>query len=194
MTMPTPEHPAPVGVIHGRFQALHNDHLRYLLAGRALCRHLVVGITNPDPLLSLDEAADPHRGLAASNPLTYFERQAMVRAVLAEAETAPDDLTVVPFPVNRPELYAHYAPMDAVFFLTICDDWGRAKRDYLRGAGCAVHVLWEVGPGDKGISGSHVRRLMAHGGDWQSLVPPATARLCAQWDLPGRLRAMAGHD
>jgi len=36
------------GVVHGRFQVLHNDHVKYLLAGKARCRHLVVGITNPD--------------------------------------------------------------------------------------------------------------------------------------------------
>ena len=37
------------GVIHGRFQVLHNDHLKYLLAGKADASTLVVGITNPDP-------------------------------------------------------------------------------------------------------------------------------------------------
>ena len=37
------------GIIHGRFQILHNDHVKYLLAGKQFCRHLVVGITNPDP-------------------------------------------------------------------------------------------------------------------------------------------------
>jgi len=26
-----------VGVIHGRFQVLHNDHLKYLLAGKEKC-------------------------------------------------------------------------------------------------------------------------------------------------------------
>jgi glycerol-3-phosphate cytidylyltransferase-like family protein len=31
-----------VGVIHGRFQVLHNDHLKYLLLGKALFKHLVV--------------------------------------------------------------------------------------------------------------------------------------------------------
>jgi D-arabinose 5-phosphate isomerase GutQ len=41
-----------VGVIHGRFQILHNDHLKYLLAGKDLCRHLVIGITNPDSPLA----------------------------------------------------------------------------------------------------------------------------------------------
>ena len=31
------------GVIHGRFQVLSNDHLCYLLAGKARCCHLIVG-------------------------------------------------------------------------------------------------------------------------------------------------------
>lgn len=44
------------GVIHGRFQLLHNDHLKYLLAGKARCEHLVVGITNPDPCLTKADA------------------------------------------------------------------------------------------------------------------------------------------
>jgi len=47
------------GVIHGRFQVLHNEPLKYLLAGKALCKHLVVGITNPDPSLIKSEPADP---------------------------------------------------------------------------------------------------------------------------------------
>ena len=48
-----------VGVIvseHGRFQVLHNDHFKYLMAGKAQCRHLVVGITNPDPTLTRRDA------------------------------------------------------------------------------------------------------------------------------------------
>ena len=192
--MPAATDRAPLGVIHGRFQVLHNDHLRYLLAGREQCEHLVVGVTNPDPTLCRDEAVDPHRGRASANPLSFFERQAMVRAVLTEAGVPPADLTVVPFPINRPELYAHYVPLDAVFFLTIYDDWGRAKRDYLLGAGLDVRVLWDVPPEDKGLSGSSVRRLMAEDGPWESLVPPATARLCKAWNVPARLRAMAETD
>jgi hypothetical protein len=62
------------GVIHGRFQVLHNDHLKYLLAGKARCRHLVVGITNPDPFLTKEDAAEPRRSEPGANPLTYFER------------------------------------------------------------------------------------------------------------------------
>ena len=180
---------APVGVIHGRFQVLHNDHLRYLLAGRARCRRLVVGVTNPAPGLTRDEKADPDRSAPAANPLTYYERQAMVRAALTAAGTAEADLTVVPFPVNLPALYRWYVPLDALFFLTIYDAWGRRKREYFESLGLRIEVLWEVPPEEKGISGADVRRLMAEGGAWEALVPPAVAALARQWDLPARLAA-----
>lgn len=180
-----------VGVIHGRFQVLHNDHLRYLLAGKALCRFLVVGITNPDPGHTRPEAVDPQRSTAAANPLTYYERALLVRAALAEAGVPLAGFITVPLPVNLPDLFHHYAPRDATYFLSICDDWGRTKLARFQGLGLATHVLWDVPPEDKGITGAQVRDLMARGGDWQSLVPPAAARLLEKWDIPARLRAMA---
>jgi hypothetical protein len=94
-----------LGVIHGRFQVLHNDHLRYLLAGKARCEHLVVGITNPDPILSREDDADPRRSTSMANPLTYFERYTMAKAVLIGEGVADDAFSVVPFPINIPELY-----------------------------------------------------------------------------------------
>lgn len=36
-----------MGAIHGRFQVLRHDHLKYLMAGKARCQRLCVGITNP---------------------------------------------------------------------------------------------------------------------------------------------------
>jgi nicotinamide-nucleotide adenylyltransferase len=100
------------GVIHGRFQILHNDHLRYVLAGKARCRHLVVGITNPDSSLTAADHADRERHKAYANPLTYFERYVMIRDVLLEAGLSEQEFSLVPFPVNRPELYRFYVPMD----------------------------------------------------------------------------------
>lgn len=37
-----------VGVVHGRFQLLHNDHVKYIMAGMERCERLVIGICNPD--------------------------------------------------------------------------------------------------------------------------------------------------
>lgn len=182
--------PYDVGVIHGRFQVLHNDHLRYLLAGKALCRHLVVGVTNPDPTLTRERSADPHRSRPEANPLTYYERQALVRAALGGAGVPAEAFTVVPLPINFPELYGHYVPLDAVFFLTIYDDWGREKLRQFQELGLRTHVLWEVPPEAKGMSGSEVRRRMAGGEPWEPLVPPTVAALLNQWEIPGRLQLL----
>ena len=117
--------PWEVGVIHGRFQVLHNDHLKYLLAGKALCRHLVVGITNPDPWGTRPESADPARSDPLANPLTYYERYRMLQAVLQARGITAESFSVVPLPINLPERYRFYVPLNAVFFLSIYDDWGR---------------------------------------------------------------------
>jgi nicotinamide-nucleotide adenylyltransferase len=177
-----------VGVIHGRFQVLHNDHLKYLLAGKEKCAHLVVGITNPDPVLTQKEVSAPGRDDPAANPLTYYERQLLVRAVFREQGISPDAYSIVPFPVNFPDLYKYYVPMDAVFFLTIYDEWGKRKLGYFAGMGLATHVLWEVPPEKKGLSAAAIRMRMLEEASWTHLVPPAAARLLAEWNIGERLR------
>ncbi len=177
----------PCGVIHGRFQILHNDHLRYLLAGKALSNHLVVGITNPEPALSADDEADPARSDPAANPLTYYERQLMVRRALETHGVALEDFTIVPFPVNFPQRYRYYVPLDAVFYLTIYDDWGRKKLRMFQSLGLKTHVLWEKPPHEKGISASEVRRRIREGLPWEHLVPETTAELVKAWKIAERL-------
>lgn len=181
---------ASCGVIHGRFQILHLDHLRYLLAGKALCEHLVVGITNPEPDLSAYDETDPSRSDPLANPLTYYERLVMVRLALQSSGVSPDEFTIVPFPVNFPDRYRHYVPMDAVFFLTIYDDWGRKKLAMFQALGLKTHVLWEKPPHEKGLRASDVRRRIRENLPWEHLVPPSTAQLVHAWNLPERLRSM----
>ena len=177
-----------VGVIHGRFQVLHNDHMQYLLAGKSLCKHLVVGVTNPDPTLVKEEQTDRHRSSDLANPLTYFERYRLLRAALAEAGVDLTDFSIVPMPISMPELYRHYVPLDAVFFLSIYDEWGRRKKGYFESLGLKVHVLWEVSADKKGISGSDVRLRMVRGQSWEDAVPNSVAVLLREWDIPERLK------
>ncbi|GBC62950.1 nicotinate-nucleotide adenylyltransferase [Desulfonema ishimotonii] len=181
------------GVIHGRFQVCHNDHLRYLLSGKALCRHLVVGITNPDPFMTRTESADTQRNAPLANPLTYYERYHMLRSVLRDAGIAEDEFSIVPLPINLPERYQYYVPMDAVFFLSIYDDWGRRKRDYFLSLRLRTHILWEVSPAEKGISAKDVRELMMAGRPWHHLVPSAVPPLMERWGIAERLRCLAAN-
>lgn len=178
------------GVIHGRFQVLHNDHLVYLLAGKAECEHLVVGITNPDPVLTQKEEADPARSCPAANPLTFYERMLLVKCALTDAGLEGSDFSITPFPVNFPELYSAYVPLEACFFLTIYDQWGRRKLEHFQALGLKTKVLWERTPQTKGLSGSQVRKAMAAGEPWEHLVPESTAVLCKAWDLSERLQKL----
>lgn len=180
----------PQGVIHGRFQVLHNDHLKYLLTGKALCRHLVAGITNPDPSHTRDEASDPHRSNPEANPLTYYERYRLVQEALTEAGLGLKEFSVAPLPINYPERYKYYVPLDAVFFLSIYDNWGRRKKNYFESLKLKVHVLWEVESEQKGISGGDVRCKMAEGLPWEHLVPDSVAALLKEWNIPARLRSI----
>jgi nicotinamide-nucleotide adenylyltransferase len=184
--------PYDVGVIHGRFQVLHNDHLKYLLSGKALCRHLVVGITNPEPDLVRDEAVDPGRSQPAANPLTYYERYRLVRTALLGEGLGPEDFAIVPLPINLPERYQYYVPMAAVFFLSIYDQWGERKRRYFESLGLKIHVLRKVAWEQKGLSASDVRSRMCAGKPWQHLVPPVTLPLLTAMEIVPRLRALNG--
>lgn len=178
------------GVIHGRFQVLRNDHLKYLLAGKSRCRHLIVGITNPDPTLTQDDPADPSRSTPPANPLTYFERYTMVRAVLLGASVNHLDFSVVPFPINFPELYRYYAPLNATFFLTVYDKWGEHKLAQFTAAGLKTEVLWRKDRQGKGISAEEIRRRMAWGEPWDHLVPRETEALMVKWSMSERMKKL----
>jgi nicotinamide mononucleotide adenylyltransferase len=179
------------GVIHGRFQVLHYDHMKYLMAGKNLCRHLVVGITNPDPFLTKMENADTERNNPLANPLTYYERYALVNAALKEEGLTSDQFSVVPFPINFPDRYKYYVPMDAVFFLTIYDEWGKQKLTYFQKQGLKTHVLWDVPLEKKGLSAGSVRDLMIQEKPWEHLVPHRVAAILKEWEIPERLKKMA---
>jgi nicotinamide mononucleotide adenylyltransferase len=178
------------GVVHGRFQLFHLDHLKYVLAAKERCRHLVVGITNPDPTLTKFDAADPHRSSEVDNPLTFYERYLMLREVLLEQGLDYRDFSLVPLPINFPELYHYYVPLDATFFLTIYDEWGERKLALFTSLGLKVDILWRKPASEKGLTATAVRRLMGLGQPWEHLVPPAVARLVRDLGWLERLRLL----
>ena len=178
---------AETGVVHGRFQPFHLDHLKYVLAAKEKCRNLVIGITNPDPTLTKANAADLYRSSSEANPLTYFERYSIIRAVLSDTGVDGAELSIVPFPINFPELYGFYVPLDAVFYLTIYDDWGRRKLNLFQSLGLRVEVLWDKPASQKGISAKEVRKLMTNGEPWEQLVSPAAAAVIKAMGIAARL-------
>ena len=100
-------------------------------------------------------------------------------------------VTIVPFPINFPELYRYYLPLDATFFLTIYDDWGEKKLAMFQALGLKIEVLWRRTPEQKGLTASEVRKRMVEEEKWQQMVPPAVAELLLQWHAAERLRKLA---
>jgi nicotinamide-nucleotide adenylyltransferase len=179
------------GVIHGRFQVLHNDHVKYIMAGKELCHNLVIGITNPDMMATGFEKSDPKRNKTLANPLTYYERYIIIKNMMLEKCVDLKQVTIVPFPINYPDRYKQYLPMDGVFFLTIYDDWGRQKLKYFKSLNLKYHVLWDIAYEEKGISSTDIRSAMLNSQKWQDKVPESTKQLLVKWDIVQRLKQMA---
>ena len=181
-----------IGVIHGRFQMLHNDHMAYLLEGKRRCRHLIVGICNPDKTLTRYSETDPKRASAASNPFTYYERFQMIQGAFLERGIKREEFDIVPFPINVPELLPAYVPMKARFYMTIYDAWGMEKKKQLEALGCDVDVMWQKNPEEKGITGTEVRRRLATGLPWRQLVPDFVYTYIMERGLEERVRSLVG--
>ncbi|MEU8231224.1 adenylyltransferase/cytidyltransferase family protein [Actinoplanes sp. NPDC048967] len=180
----------PVAVIHGRFQPLHLGHLEYLLAGADRADVLVVGITNPDPTQIAVEESDPARSTDEANPWTYYERYLMTEAALTEAGIARERLRIVPFPHSFPQRLRYYAPRDAVYLLTVYDEWGDTKLERFRSLGLMTELMWRRT--DKPISGSRVRQAIASSLPWEELVAPGVARVIKECGSDVRIREAAG--
>jgi nicotinamide-nucleotide adenylyltransferase len=147
-----------------------------------------VGITNPDPSLTRDSDANPHRSTSLANPLTYYERYLMIQAALLEQGLSLSEFSIVPLPINVQELIKYYVPLDAVFFLTIYDEWGQQKKRYFQDLGLKIHVLWEVPLENKGLSSSDIRESMIKNGKWEHFLPISVVKLMNEWNIAQRLK------
>jgi len=80
--------------------------------------------------------------------------------------------------------------MEAVFFLSIYDDWGERKRHYFKSLGLRTHIIRKVTPQEKGISATAIRDAMYCDRQWTQWVPPAAVRLLVQWEIAHRLKQL----
>jgi nicotinamide-nucleotide adenylyltransferase len=183
--------PARYGSAHGRFQPFHRGHLAYVLAAKANCEFLWIGITKYDVTPAAMNPLGTHREQPANNPLTYFERVEMIALALEEERISRSAFSFIPFPIETPTSLPAFLPTTIPCFTTICEEWNRRKIDVLRDAGYEVRVLWER---EKEISGALIREAMIRGDEsWRDLVPPAVARSLDRLDIAARLRKLHHH-
>jgi nicotinamide-nucleotide adenylyltransferase len=158
------------GMIHGRFQPFHNEHLRYFRMAWERSENVLVGITNPDPSTIVEDALSAHRHRPEDNPFTFTERLMMIQAALREEGFPMERIFIVPLPIHHPERWRYYIPRSAVMFVVTYSQWERTKAEKIKKAGFEVVTIDSL---VKGIHGQEVRALMKSGGDWERLVPPA---------------------
>lgn len=161
-----------IGVVHGRMQPLHLGHMEYILAAKSKCDFLIIGISNPDNLRSKLNKFDASRSEESSNPFTFFERLQMIQNTLIKDYGFKfDEFSIVPFPIDTPELINFYIPFGAKYYLTIYDKWGEFKVSTLKKIGFETEVLWIRTMADRFTSGTIVRDRIRMKKKWESLVP-----------------------
>jgi cytidyltransferase-like protein len=177
-----------VASAHGRFQPVHNGHIEYLLAAKSRCDFLYVGLTQFVRSRLQDVSAFAHhRAELRNNPLTFFERQELLREALVDSGVSHDEFAVLPFPIEDEALLIEFLPLDIPVLTTVYDDWNREKVRRLRSAGYRVEVLWEREI--KQYKGSVVRGFVANNDErYLNMVPSATARTIDRLSVGERLR------
>jgi len=170
------------GMIHGRFQPFHLEHLRYFRMAWEKSEKVLIGITNPDPSTIVEDELNDHRHLSEENPFTFIERFTMIQDSLREEGYPMERIFVIPFPIHHPDRWPHYVPPGTAMFIVVYSPWERQKADKFHQAGLEVVVEDSL---DKSISGQQIRRRLVEGRAWEHLVPPAVARFLHGRGLEG---------
>ena len=178
--------------VTGRFQPFHVDHLDLVVHGLSLAHHVVIGITNPDHRSLVEFPENNHRHLATANPFTFFERAEIIRSSLEAADVTSAQYTVVPFPLDEPEVWHEYIPATISQLVRIFSSWEEEKIKRLRAGGYEVNII-HGNPGTK-VSGTDIRNAMLAGESWQHLVSPGALKILREYSEEDLATRLSPHD
>lgn len=179
--------------VHGRFQLLHNIHIEMMRRAFNACEFVYIGITNFDSTYLENHSSD-HRFQPGDNPFTFFERLEMIRESLLGLGIKRERFEIVPFPIDKPELITSFVPENAIFFVTVVEDWSISKIQKLSDCWLKTEILWDIrtGPGEAQefakIHGSHIRSLIVDDKEYKHLVPIQVVHCVEKHDYAKRLK------
>ena len=163
-------------LIVGRFQPLHNGHLEVIRKVASECDRMIIGIGSAQYSHSCD------------NPFTAGERYLMISETLRDEGIT--NVSIVPIEdLNRYSVWvSHVVSMCPPFSKVYSNN--SVTRRLFEEAGFELHdsPLYNR----KEFSGTEVRKRMAEGGDWESLVPKAVAKVIKDIDGISRIRELTG--
>ncbi|MFJ9833835.1 hypothetical protein ACIRU2_21020 [Streptomyces sp. NPDC101169] len=171
----------------GRFQPFHMGHLHTLQRMASMRHPLVVAVIAADDTEGRGAFGKmaAAAGASGSNPLTVWERTEMISLALAAEPWARSVRTIgAPRPDLDWSLTTSFYPRPRVIYVTDRDQFEAAKLSRYRSLEEKVVV---VGVTDlPEMSATEVRRRIAAGEDWQSLMHPATIDYFKEIDGPAR--------
>ncbi len=164
------------GLVFGRFQPFHNGHIDHISTAFKECDFVYIGITNPDPTKNKFTRNDPSRSLPESNPFSYFHRQQMIREVLTDLKRPLESFSILPFPINYPDLILNYAPQNATYYTTLLNSesdnkWNYEKIEILKSLKLEVKTVQSK----RIISATSIRDMMKNNQQWEKFVPNAVS-------------------
>jgi len=178
----------------GRFQPFHNGHLngvKYLLEREEL---LVIAIVNPDPLeqtrLPHDMSFAEERLELQMNPFNYWERYLMIKSAIREAGINSERIYIVPANVPEFSKAVRFLPNSRRWYIFAKDDFDYRKARDLKDRGEEVIII----PVERvcvAISSSEIRKKIAAGESWKSLVPKPVSEIIENIDGIARVERLA---
>lgn len=155
------------GLIVGRFQPFHSEHLRLAVAAAARVEHLWVGITRPFGKYIPEIGGT--RSTDGANPLPYWLRYQCIETALTDDAGLPrSGFSILPVPLVK-EIIEQLVPRGTVFLTTIVEEWGVQKEELFREAGFET---LRMDLGAKTISGTGIReKIVNKDPSWKDSVP-----------------------
>lgn len=172
------------GLVSGRFQPFHNDHLSYALESLELSRFVTVGVTQPD-ISHLISTGPSHRADRHSNPLSFDERAVLIEESLIQEGISRSRFEVIEFPIESLSKIERLLPSHVVAFVSMVESWSVAKVDRLEKAGYTVEKLHIRH--SKQVEGTKIRNAIRAGEPWDHLVPPSVYERLVAWGIQERL-------
>lgn len=165
-------------LIIGRFQPLHKGHLEVIRKVSSECDHVVIGIGSAQSSHTLE------------NPFTAGERYLMVSETL-RSEGIRNAMVVPVEDLNRYSVWVSHVESICPPFSIVYSNNPSTRRLFTE-AGYEVRnaPLYNR----KDFSGTEVRRRMAEGEDWRSLVPDPVAEVVDAIDGIGRIMSVGDSD
>ena len=174
------------GMVHGRFQPLHHEHLEYILWGINNSKKCFIGITQPDINNLSETIGDKHRKEESGNPFSFDERKIMIEESLKDFGISEERFEVVRFDVDNFDVAMEYLQKEygidssnTIQYMKIFSNWEDWKKDKFKSKEFKVIEIHEKTKekAEKHITGTLVRELIRTNRNWQDYTSSGTERV-----------------